>query len=187
MVTLLGLVAGATVWSLADDARRSAKTSVVRRIVHADRMARLAGEELGSACVLRFDLDRQRMWRVTQGGEHREAASHAIAIPSGHRIERIVVWTPEATATPSSDAAGGIGVGSGMVDIAYSNRGRSSSYAIRVGRETSAGHDAGDNSADDSRTWLVFAGLTGQAIEVHDEDEIKSLHARFTATRLDAP
>ena len=170
VVTLMGLLAGATAWSLAQDARKSSRAKVVADIAHADRMARLAAGQGGQACRLRFDLDHQRLCRLT-GPDDEAQQAHAMTLPKGCRIDRVVTAGP--------DLAGDT---SGATTIAFSSAGRSDSYAVRVVFEDGAtGKDATDGLGES--VWIVFAGLTGQTTLVSDEDQLDKL---FAAERPDA-
>jgi hypothetical protein len=123
-------------------------------------MARLAGQRLGRPCVLRFDLARQRVWRVMEDDGAVED-SHAVRLSGGCRVDRVAVGDLVA------------GTDSGVVDIAYSMSGRSSSYAVRLTRKDWSG-------------WLVFAGLTGQVTLIEHEDEVQSLFSVLASGRADA-
>jgi prepilin-type N-terminal cleavage/methylation domain-containing protein len=169
VVALLALAAGAVTWSFADEVRRSSKTTALNQIMRADCMARLAGQRLGRPCVLRFDLARQRVFRVVKGEEYAED-SHAVRLSSGCRVDRVTVADEsagDATATRVASAD------SGVVDVAYSTSGRSVTYAVRLTRKDWSG-------------WLVFAGLTGQVTLIEHEDEIQNLFSLLASGRVDA-
>lgn len=163
VVTLLGLLAGATAWSLAADARKSSRAKCVADIAHADRMARLAAQQGGQACRLQMDLTRQRICRLIGPAENAQPA-HAMAAPKGCRIDRVVT------------ASGAAGDELDAPTIAFSSGGRSDSYAVHVVfEEPLAGESAADGLGQS--VWIVFAGLTGQATLVNDEDELNKLFA----------
>jgi len=170
VVALLGLIAGATAWSLADDAQRYALQDVVDRLSHADRMTRMASRRLGEPCRLRFDLDTQQVRRIGKN----EHASHTLNIPAGFRIDRIV--TPHIVDDVGRATRSGISKReTGRIDIAFSTGGHSISYAVRVIGE-----------ADNQGTWLVVSGLSGQLTLDHEQDEIENLFAQLASSGPDA-
>lgn len=186
VVVLLGLLAGAVVWSLADEAHRRSRANVIARIAQADRTARIAARRLGRPCVLRFDLDRQRIVRLAGRRDHGGAAGHAMQLPAEHRIERVVVLGGPLSGGSATRKFTAIGTKTGTVEVAYSTAGRSASYALRL---VSRGRDGGTEpaeSAPDGGRWLLFAGLTGQMVRDHDDHDVDKLVERFTAGWPDA-
>lgn len=185
VVALLGLLAGAVVWSMTDEAKRWSRADAAGQIAHADRRARIAARRLGRPCALRFDLDRQVVYRVTLDVAGTEAPGHVLALPVGHRIDRIV-FARAASSTFGPGGPAARGKDSGVVDVAYSTAGRSASYAVRlVSADRSGGRNAPAGS-DDGGRWLVFAGLTGQMVLDHDDDEVDNLFAALATGRPDA-
>lgn len=171
VVALLGLTAAATAWSLADEARQSRWVKVVGDIAQVDRMARLSARRQGRPCIIRLDLDRQSLWRVSSN-DYGQEASHTVALGQPVRMDRVRL--------PSPDGGGAwVDRQSGQVEIACSRAGQSVTYAVRL--------VAGEGSAPErgQAGWLVFAGLSGQVTQVENEDELDNLFASFT-TRADA-
>ncbi|MCY2926023.1 MAG: prepilin-type N-terminal cleavage/methylation domain-containing protein [Planctomycetota bacterium] len=169
VVTLLALLAGATAWSLADEARKSSRAKAVADVAHADRMARLGAQRCGQPCRLQFDLIHQEVRRLTGPADQAQPA-HSLALPRNCRIDRIV--------TPSSGPGG---ERADAVAIAFSSGGRSDSYAVRLAFEDGpAGNDADGLGPN---VWILFAELTGQTTLVSNEDELDKL---FAAERPDA-
>ncbi len=175
VVLLLGLLAGAVAWSLAENVEAAGRADAVGRVVQADCLARMAARRLGRPSVLRIDLEAQRLWRVTPapGGPAGPGAetSHPVDVPAGYRIDRVAV----ADAAATRDA--------GIVEIAYSTGGRSASYALRLVR---ADRDETPAGADAPGPWLVVAGLTGHVSLNHDEADVDNLLALLAAGRPDA-
>ncbi len=165
VVALLGLMAGATTWSLAASAQRGSREHAFGQLAGLDRAARLTAERLGEPVVLRFDLDKQRVRRFVVSERDRHAASHTLTMPRGVKIDRVV--------TAGSDGRGG--ADADTFDVAFSTGGRSVSYALKL-------------VADDPRTaqWMVVGGLTGQVTMGFDEDEVDNLFATLAAGRPDA-
>lgn len=182
VVLLLGLLAGATVWLMADDARRASRAEAMARLAHADRTARLAARRLGRPCVLRCDLAAQRLRRVVGGAKDEEAVSHAVELPAGYRIARITLPSAPGRSPRARGVETGHDVETGTVDIAYSTAGRSPSYAVRLDFE-------GDRSRrpdEDAGRWMVVAGLTGQVMVVQNEKEVDNLFQALAGRRPDA-
>lgn len=171
VVVLLGLLAGSAAWSFADDAQRSFREKAIGQITHADSMARLAARRLGKMNVLRFDFDKQELSRVTFSDELSESVTHSLKMPSGHRIDRIIVPQIPYLANASQNNTFSE-VDSGVLEIAYSTEGRSVSYAVKL-------------ISKDYRGWLILAGLTGQVTLNNDESEIKNLFTSLTTGRSD--
>ena len=164
VVVLLGLLAGATAWSLAESARRSSLENIVGRIAHVDRTTRIAAERFGEPRTLRFDLDRGRLQRVARGDDGEKHGSHATRIPAPFRIGEIVLPRPGGRAERFDV---------GVVELVCSPGGRSKTYAIRV-------------DAPEESVWLVFSGLTGQMILIEHESDVDDIFALLEAGRPDA-
>lgn len=179
VVALMGLLACGAVWLLASDAQQASQADVIRRITAADRMARMAAQHSGKTCVLRIDLEQQRLCRVEGDGEAGHASAKAVQLPAGYRIDRIVV----ASLDPEGPA--GRRVESGAVDIAYSTRGRSVTYAVRLLCTNAAASEGSQGDWGRGGKWLVLAGLTGQPVVVDDEDEVDKLFCTLACGRPD--
>jgi len=165
VVALLGLLAGATAWSLAADARRAAQADVVSTIAHLDHTARLAAQRTGEATRLRFDLERGRV-QVVRGDDHAEPRT--VALPAGFRLDRMLLQGADAAASVDVDERT-----YGTVDVPMATSGFSVTYAVLL-------------MSNDETTWLVFTGLTGQLNQVTDEDELDNLFALLATGRADA-
>lgn len=180
VVTLMGLVAASTAWSLAEDARSSSRTKVVADIVHADRMARLAAQRRGQPCMLQFDLQRHRLWRVT-GPVGSGETSHVTTLPGRSRIDRILTAAGESSSditTTSADA--------GLAMVRYSRTGCSDSYALRLMFEDGGAGESHPDELSGGSAWMVFAGLTGQLTLVQNEAEVEKIFAMLANGRADA-
>lgn len=160
VVTILALVAGATIWSLAADVRRGTCADAIGRVAWADRTARLAARRLGRPCGLRFDLDARRLWRIEDDGLR---TTHEVALPGGYHIDRLII------------AATGGAADYGAIDVAYSIAGRSTDYAVHL-----TSRDGSDG------TWIVISGLTGQVTSDLHENEVHNLFTALAAGRPDA-
>lgn len=174
VVALLGLLAGATAWSLAQDAQRASREQMLKRIAHVDHSARLAARRIGRAYALHIDIDQQRLCRVEQDDEGREEPSHRLNLAPGFRIDRVIT-AASATSISTADFEAGIAtIESGTLAIPYSSAGHCISYALRF-----------TSTKDDSHIWLVFAGLSGQATVIHNEADIHNLFTVLTTGRPD--
>lgn len=182
VVALLGLLAGATVWLMADDARRASRAEAAATIAHADRTTRLAARRLGAPCVLRCDLDAQRLRRVVGGPRDEQDPSHAVELPVGYRIARITLPSVPGCSPRARGVEPRFDTGSGVVDIPYSTAGRSPTYAVRIDFEG----DQSRRSDEDAGRWLLVAGLTGQVMVVNDEEEVDNLFRTLARGRPDA-
>lgn len=173
VVVLMGLLAAATVWSIAGAARRYSRADVAGLIAHADRTARLTAQRLGRAWTLSINLDAQRMWTSPKESGQRDERSHELQLPASFRIARLFVASQGDQRTGSDNGAGWMSAG--VAQIACSSAGRSVSYVVEL-----QARDAQE------RSWLVFAGLTGQMTVIDDEDEMDNLLAMLAADRHDA-
>lgn len=172
VIALIGLIVGATAWSMTGRVRGSTRANVVSRLAFADRMARLAAQRLGRPGSLRFDLAEQRVSRSMDGDGRSEL--HSLPLPRGVRIERVMVAGREVSAD-TRDA---------VVTIPMSSGGRSATYAVRI-----LFADADPQAADGLGPrggWIVFAGLTGQVTLVSDDSDVENLFAPPPTTRPDA-
>jgi prepilin-type N-terminal cleavage/methylation domain-containing protein len=186
VVMILGLLVGATVWLMVDDARRASRADAVGRLAQADRLARLAAKRLGAPCVLRCDLDAQRVRRIVRAEGGREEVSHAVRLPPGCRIAEITLPEGPRRSTRARRTRAGRTVDAGAVDIAYSTAGRSPTYALRLVCEDGRGRRTDAEGEEHADGWLVVAGLTGQVMVVQDEEEIDNLFRTLARGRPDA-
>lgn len=164
VVAVMGLLAAATAWSLAEAAAGRSIADSFDRIAHADRTARIAARRLGEPCKLRFDLDARRIERIAP------ERSHALRLPRQHRISQLRI--ARAASDDSHDTVGD-GAESGVVEIDYSSAGRSASYAVRLRWPEGEG-------------WIAVAGMTGQVIRIDEDTEIDNLFALLATGRADA-
>jgi prepilin-type N-terminal cleavage/methylation domain-containing protein len=175
VVALMGLLAGATVWSLAEDVRRSSRAEIVGRIINADHAARLAGQRLGEPCSLLFDLRTQSVQRVMGSEDGSRQTTTVLKLPSGYRIDCIIL-----PAAPGASRGPVVVQDPGEARIPFSTGGRSAAYAVRL---------ASRNDADGKirQEWLAFAGLTGQMTVGLDDDQVNNLFVAIeNGTRPDA-
>lgn len=171
VVLLLGLLAGSTIWLMTRQARRSQADLAVIEITGADRDARLAARRTRPQCLLRIDLNRQEVYRVRRDAAGRETRSHRVSPPAGIRIARVLVAEAE---TAGASASARRGVSNGVVEIPFSPAGRSPTYAVAL-------------ESEQTRTWLVVSGLTGQTSLEENDKNVENLFATLATGRPDAP
>jgi len=166
-VVVIGLLAGATAWSLASSARSATAEELVSRLEHADRVARLASRRLGRPVTMVIDLDEQTIHRRMTLADGSIETSPTTRLPAAFRLDRVVLpAAPDRIAPRRIDDE--------AVSIDYRG-GRSASYAMRL---------TADDSAAPHR-WLIFAGLTGQMTVTEHEQEIDNLFALLSGGRAD--
>ncbi len=158
---IMGILAGAAAWSLAADTRAASTRDVLDRVVHADRMTRLAAQRLGRPCTLRIDLHAQTLRRIVSPDKADQAMAHAVRLPPSVRVDRVLQPRDPVTATDG-----------GAVDVAYSTAGRSESFALRL-------------TQSQSSRWIVFNGLSGQTVTLDDEDHAYRIMALLATGRPD--
>ena len=173
VVLIVGLLAGSVALTLGGQASYRSTEDLVDALQSTDRKARHAAMRLGEDCVLKYDLSRQRVWREIDGRDGVRERSTTLAIPTGYKIDRVVVPGEIGTDGGSNNRIGRR-IDRGVVEIALSGGGRSVTYAVRLTR------------GDEEKRWLIYAGLTGQVTETDDEREIDNLFALLTAGRADA-
>ncbi len=170
VVMLLGLLAGATIWLMTRQARQSQQDLAVIRITGADRDARLAARRTRPQCLLRFDLDRQEIYRLRRDPAGRETRTHRVSFPAGFRVARVLIAEAE-TAGPSTSFRRG--ESTGLVEIPFSPAGRSPTYAVAL-------------ESEHNRTWLIVSGLTGQTSLEENDKTVENLFATLATGRPDA-
>ncbi len=180
VVLLMGLLAAATAWSMAGQVKQGSRQGAVQQVVQAERSARLAALRTGQVTVLRIDLDRGELRRMTVVEGELKAGGHAVRLTGGRgvRLDKVILpgesqWLEEETGKRRIKA-----VRSGVVEVRYSTQGRSETFAVRVGwvgdeKKEEAGEGAEVFRGDG--VWVVFVGVTGQVILIHDEQEVQNL------------
>lgn len=186
VVALIGLLAAATAWSLADDAQRARHDDVIDRLTHTDELARAAARRMGPR-TLHFDLERQRVW--VQGpadSSGRPRSTHALTMPSGFRIEQVLWLDPDMGSVNQKGQRETIVESAGEVQVPISPEGISHTYAIKLNGPEPAGQRLSKNEQTKQDTWLLFSGLTGQITSDLDEYEIETLMSMLANARPDA-
>jgi len=182
VVALLGLLAGATAFSMADSVGRASRAEVIGKLRHTDSMARAAASRLGEPCVLEFDLAEQSLRRISSDGKGSERlAGHVLHVQELYRIDRVVM---PLSAAPNQERLGGgsvfANVDHGKARVFVSASGRSVSYAVRLMTK----NEATDGSREEA--WVLFSGLTGQMTRMKNEEEVEQLFTALASGRPDA-
>ena len=186
VVALIGLMAAAAAWSLAEDAQRATHADVVDRLKHTDTMARAAARRLGPS-TLNIDLDRQRVWVASPGKRQGQAESnHTLAMPSGYRIEQVLWVDASPVKLRQTRERKRLVESAGHIEIAISPEGFSRSYVMQISGPKIIGEDKPARLDERQDTWLIFAGMTGLAVEEDDEEQVESIFELLASTRPDA-
>lgn len=182
VVALIGLLAGATALSLADDARQATRSDVIGQLTDADTSARFAAKRLGPS-TLHIDLEAQRLWVVTpDSGSGNARPGHSMQLPQGFRIEE-VIWidpTPRTKPGPRKQKIQDTGV----IAIPISSAGLSRTYVSKLTGPAPTSDNTG--TPRQQTTWLLVSGLTGQVTLEDDADTIDNLLDTLAQTRADA-
>ena len=186
VVALIGLLAAATAWSLADEAQRANQADAVDRLRHADLTARLTARRLGPS-TLCMDLDRQRVWIDSPGKRPgRTQSSHSLELPRGCRIEEVTWVDPAERSSSRHDRPRRLIVETrGVVRLPISSQGLGQTYALKL--LGPADDDAGSAKTNNTprTTWLLVSGLTGQVTIDDDEQKIHTLLKALAGARPD--
>lgn len=175
VVALLGILAAATTWSLASDARRVSRDNVMDQLANADQVARVAARRSGQRCVLEFDLDTQTVRRVGFDQYDQRQAAHSLKLPADCRIAQVLLADSRVRSSGALRQTVAVQTDWGRVAIPVSSTGRSPTYAVQV--------KAGDEAEGQ---WLMCSGLTGQVSVVEHEADLDRLFALLATGRPDA-
>lgn len=184
VVALMGLLATAVAWSMAQDTRRATLDGVIARVAQADALARIAARRGGIGQTLRFELDAGRIQRFTLDGGAAVAAGPRVNIPDGYRLDGVIVG-PGVTA-PGAPAP--LPVEYGRVEVNFGSDGLAPTYALRLRFQPLEPSPRPEPSAfaNNGTLWLVFAGLTGQVTLIDDTQQIDNLFAALAGAGTDA-
>lgn len=175
VVALLGLLAGATAWSLAGEARRQTREEIIAQIVQTDLHCRVAATRTGQSHDLVFDLDEQAIWRRGPEQSETENGSHRMKIAGDYRIDRVLTSDVAHGSSPSNGGDLFVRIDAGELAITCGPAGCTTSYALRIVHEPTG-----------ESTWLLVAGLTGQTILIQNESEIEDIFTHLATGRTDA-
>ncbi len=185
VVTLIGLLAAATAWSLADDAQQAGYDDVIDRLRYADYSARMSGQRLGPSTLM-IDLERQRLWVQSPGKRQgSKEDGHTLQLPAGYRIADVSWIDPTETKVRQGRPRKLIKHSSGIIELVYSSQGISQTYVMKL---TGPGQSdtQQSSSANQRTTWMLVSGLTGQAILEDEEEAINLVLEASAQARPDA-
>lgn len=146
VIVLLAVITAAVAVSLSGARRSADLDGVAERFIAYDRGTRDVARRFGRRTSLRFELNRGTVSRLDDldaGGTR--TTPRAIG---GARVAKLIVR--------------GESIGYGEPTVAFSDGGRSPSYAVLL-----------VNNA--GQRWVAFAGLTGQAVVCGDERQVQDI------------
>jgi prepilin-type N-terminal cleavage/methylation domain-containing protein len=147
VILILAIVAAATVLRLGGPLRRVQMGDVVDLVAAFDGLARDYARTHDRAVWLVVDVPQRRLRRAS--GENGADLGAPLALPPGYRVAQ--VWLR------------GQPRGYGRTAIPCSQHGLTPSYGLLI--EGPGGR----------RQWLVFAGLSGQNVQVKNEREVQAI------------
>lgn len=149
VIVLIGLLAGAVGWSVLEQARSASFERAMMMLEQEDARARMAASRFGSEAILRIDRETGEVFRGVVEGDGAVAWAPRVRLPEG-------TWLGGVIGDGDDRPFEGVEV----VELRYASGGRGRSVALEVVDE------AGDSG------WLVFVGLTGQAIRMQEERDV---------------
>ncbi|HSW49056.1 MAG TPA: hypothetical protein VLH09_02725, partial [Bryobacteraceae bacterium] len=155
-VFMMALLSAVVMVSLRGAVRTAQIHEVRAQLQHQDRLVRQSAQRLGRASLMLLDLS---TGQVCAQDEHNTAAPR-LQLPEGVRIERLIL--------PDTECGGG------RLAIACSDRGHTPSYAILL------------SGPRGERQWLLTVGLTGEQLELRDEQDVRETMALLQIQRHDA-
>lgn len=158
VLLLLAMVVSVVTIRVQSMLQRSTLADILRQARYVDTLCRTYAHEHDQPVVMVIDLDGGTLRRLIRDGQE---AGEDWALPNSWRITRVL--------TPQHDRK------AGEVPVGFCRQGVSPTYAVRFSRST---EDAYGN-------WVIFAGLTGVAMET-DNDDYASNILRTEASGLDA-
>lgn len=152
VLLVLAVSAAAVTLNLRPLVYESQMSEVIADLGEFDRLTRTQAARGNRTMRLVVDVSRGRLRRLN--AESLEEAGRAMALPGDYRFSRAMV--------------GRVDVAIGEVAIPCSGRGLTPTYALEL--EGPGGR----------RQWMVFAGLTGQLIQVENEDQVRDIWDRIS-------
>lgn len=156
VVSILGLLATVASTRIGGNYSRVKVDTAITEIANLDQRARSLACRQREAVVLRIDLTAQRLWAEMDG----EETSLPIVLPTGVTIDRMLSVREQKS--------------SGTATIRIAKRGGAETYAIRI------------VGANKSARWLVFAGGSGQPLEMKTNREVEDLFHAIKKTSFHA-
>ena len=157
VVLIMGIGAAAVSLSLGSSLQRRQVQDVTTGVRQFDQTSRHYARTFGQRIQLVFDLDGGRILRQ-QGDASAAKLSGEYVLPQGYRLAGLLV--------------DGRQCHDGRAAIHCSDRGCSPSYAVGI-------------SDGKSTRWVLFAGLSGAAVERDDEKDVQQTLAALLPLRHD--
>jgi prepilin-type N-terminal cleavage/methylation domain-containing protein len=151
VIALLAILATAATVSLRAATRAANIGDAVEQFVAIDQGTREVAYRFNRQPTLRFDLNHGTVRRI---GDSDGATASPLVLGSGVRVSRV--------------AFDGHTIGYGNVDVGFSIRGQSPTYAVQL------------TSASGESRWVALAGLTGQPLVLRNESDVLDI---FPASR----
>ena len=147
VVVVMAILAGAMIVSLGDRMSRVRMSGLLDRLESLDRQSRTLAWQQKVPMLLAFDRDQHHVERSSL--DNRPTNRRRIHLPKGFGIASVRVSTNASLANP--------------IRLTISPQGQSPTYAIEV------------SSGKKDSEWLVFGGVTGQAVRGYNETEVTEL------------
>jgi prepilin-type N-terminal cleavage/methylation domain-containing protein len=157
VILIMGILAAATILTLAQSARQARDEAVRKDLEQADFLVRTAARQSGQVQHLVFDLIHENVSWQSDGGEAKQVSLLQLS-----KSDMLTVRTEDGT----SDF--------GKIQIDVSPSGYSSSYAVRIH------HD------DSGSPWMVVAGMTGQFVSIDNDNRMEEIFKSLNAGDAEA-
>jgi prepilin-type N-terminal cleavage/methylation domain-containing protein len=146
VIALLAVLTAAVAVSLSGARRSADLDGVAEHFIALDRGTRELARRFGKRPSLRFELNGGTLSRV-DGADAGENRTTPLAV-GGARVAKLIIRDES--------------IGYGEATVRFSDGGRSPSYAVLLNNET-------------GQRWVAFAGLTGQALVLGDERQVRNI------------
>lgn len=173
VVAVLGLIAGATAWSMADQVRQGSMADLIAKFRHVDEFARHAARRIEGDWTLNIDVSEQSMWRQRQHDGSTERGP-VFKLPGEFAIGSILVASGGQSGGSDSARTRYREHSGGRVELKVDRNGSTASYAVEL------------KGPENQRRWLLIAGLSGQLIEYDNDQPIKDIFAALRGGGPDA-
>ncbi len=150
VLMVMAVVAGAVTLRLEGPLKRASMRELVDSVAGFDRLTRVWARQQGRPVTIVIDMAGGELSRVAlDNRDGTTAVGSALVLPERFRVTEV------RTALGRNQG--------GRMEIPCSRRGLSASYALCLQ------DDRG------TRQWILFAGLTGQMIQVDDERQVQTI------------
>lgn len=150
VMLLMGLIAGATIWTLNDRHREITLEETLDRIQYWDQRIRDVARNTRQPMQLHIDFEGQSLQRVPLSSDLPKGAK--LILPSHIKIIRVIEIPT--MVSPINDS------------VMVSAQGISTSYALEFEHP---------NKNQLNSTWLLIAGATGYSKVIHNEETLQNI------------